>query len=450
MAPVEEVNALPEVQYDLTSTIAPYMDLHMMLPIIDFLEEKQIYNTVDLQTVRIQYLEPTNMVDFAMEMMHQLDGQNHEELVEKRDQVVAEQEQLREDCAELVELLNDADAVAVLHDADNFTYSYLEEHHGLTEEKLSAFYRYAKSEFECGNYSFSAFYLSYYRLLDTSSASSFSALWGKLASEILMKMWDQALEDIKILQQIIDEREESQVREPNHLEQLQLRSWLMHWSLFVFFQHENGRNEIVEFFYQEKYLNAIQTNCPWLLRYLTAAVITNKRRRNGMIKDLVNTLQQERYTYRDPITMFLEALYVDFDFELAQEKLMECEQVLSSDFFLTSYLDEFLDNARVLIFETYCRVHTKVDLGMLSERLRLSPDESERWIVDLIRNAKLDAKIDSEKNQVVMQQPQTEIYQQIIDKTSELSFRTYQIVGTVLGMSNTGSNKIQQPEEAKQ
>jgi translation initiation factor 3 subunit E len=205
--------------------------------------------------------------------------------------------------------------------------------------------RYSKSEFECGNYSFSAFYLSYYRLLDVNSATSFSALWGKLASEILMKMWDQALEDIKTLQQIIDEREESHVRVPNHLEQLQLRSWLMHWSLFVFFQHPNGVNEIVEFFTQEKYLNAIQTNCPWLLRYLTAAVIVNKRRGGGSgggmkMQDLIVTLQQERYTYRDPITMFVEALYVDFDFEQAQQKLMDCEKLLAQDFFLAGCLDE--------------------------------------------------------------------------------------------------------------
>jgi translation initiation factor 3 subunit E len=109
-----------------------------------------------------------------------------------------------------------------------------------------------------------------------------------------------------------------------------------------------------------------------------------------------------------------------------------------------------MDNARVLIFETYCRVNTKVDLTMLSESLGMSPDDSERWIVDLIRNAKLDAKIDSEKNQVVMEQPQTEIYQQIIDKTNDLSARTYQIVGTVLGMSNTGNNRVDQGEAKEQ
>ena len=32
---------------------------------------------------------------------------------------------------------------------------------------------------------------------------------------------------------------------------------------------------------------------------------------------------------------------------------------------------------------------------MLAEKLNMTPDEAERWIVNLIRNARLDAKIDS-------------------------------------------------------
>ena len=32
---------------------------------------------------------------------------------------------------------------------------------------------------------------------------------------------------------------------------------------------------------------------------------------------------------------------------------------------------------------------------MLAEKLRMEQDRAEAWIVDLIRNAKLDAKIDS-------------------------------------------------------
>ena len=43
--------------------------------------------------------------------------------------------------------------------------------------------------------------------------------------------------------------------------------------------------------YEPQYTNAIQTICPHILRYLTAAVITNKRRR-GVLKDLVRVIQQ--------------------------------------------------------------------------------------------------------------------------------------------------------------
>lgn len=75
-----------------------------------------------------------------------------------------------------------------------------------------------------------------------------------------------------------------------------------------------------------RYLNAIQTTCPHILRYLTTAVITNKRRRT-VLKDLVKVIQQESYTYKDPITEFLECLYVNFDFDGAQQKLRECETV---------------------------------------------------------------------------------------------------------------------------
>lgn len=110
-----------------------------------------------------------------------------------------------------------------------------------------------------------------------------------------------------------------------------------------------------------RYLNAIQTMCPHILRYLTTAVITNKdvRKRRQVLKDLVKVIQQvnvneiqffcnlilmkcaahercfffllqESYTYKDPITEFVECLYVNFDFDGAQKKLRECESVSTS------------------------------------------------------------------------------------------------------------------------
>lgn len=40
-------------------------------------------------------------------------------------------------------------------------------------------------------------------------------------------------------------------------------------------------------------------------------------------------------------------------------------------------------------------IHVPVNCSMLAEKLNMAPEEAERWIVNLIRNARLDAKIDS-------------------------------------------------------
>jgi translation initiation factor 3 subunit E len=189
-------------------------------------------------------------------------------------------------------------------------------------DQVEVLYKFAKFQFECGNYTASSEFLSIYRAFSNpTSERSFQALWGKFAAEILMQDWESALTDMNNLRELIDTK-----TFPSPLHQLQQRTWLIHWSLFVFFNHPNGRNGIIDLFFQEKYLNTIQTTCPHVLRYLTTAVITNKRRRN-VLKDLVKVLQQEQYNYKDPITEFLECLYVNFDFEGAQQKIRECEKV---------------------------------------------------------------------------------------------------------------------------
>ena len=43
----------------------------------------------------------------------------------------------------------------------------------------------------------------------------------------------------------------------------------------------------------------------------------------------------------------------------------------------------------------YAKIAVFVIYSMLAEKLNMTPEEAERWIVNLIRNARLDAKIDS-------------------------------------------------------
>jgi len=248
-----------------------------------------------------------------------------------------------------------------------------------------------------------------------------NGMWGKLACEILTQNWEAALDELKRLQMFIDESTFG-----SSLQSLQQKTWLIHWSLFVFFNHPKGRDLTIELFlYQRQYLNAIQTTSPWILRYLATAVIINKSsRRHQVMKDLVKVIQEESYTYRDPITSFIEDLYVKFDFDGAQQKLRDCETVLSNDFFLVACVDEFIDNARLMIFETFCRIHQCISIKMLAQKLNMDSENAEKWIVNLIRNAKLDAKIDSQLGHVVMGTQTTSPYEQLIERTKALSFRS--------------------------
>lgn len=75
-------------------------------------------------------------------------------------------------------------------------------------EQIEALYQYAKFQFECGNYSGASDYLYQYRTLCTNSDRSISALWGKLACEILMQNWDVATEELNRLKEIIDSKVE--------------------------------------------------------------------------------------------------------------------------------------------------------------------------------------------------------------------------------------------------
>lgn len=61
---------------------------------------------------------------------------------------------------------------------------------------------------------------------------------------------------------------------------------------------------------------------------------------------------------------------------------------------------------------------------MLAEKLNMKPDVAECWIVNLIRNARLDAKIDSKLGHVVMGTPPLSPYEQLLEKIDSLSVRS--------------------------
>lgn len=421
-------------QYDLTPKLVSHLDRHMIFPLLEFSsaqldEDDQDLEAKERQIVRAKYelLNKTNMTDYVADLHMQLEGLDEPpgEFADKKDKVVKQLDAFAQETSKIRELLTTDEVVNQFRADKVANLDFLKKDHGIGAEHIEALYDHANFQYSCGDYGSAAESLYQFRVLSTDNDKVQAATWGRLASEILSGNWESAMEELQKVREGIDQK-----LFHNPLAQLQHRTWLMHWALFPLSNYDAGREAILDLFFSPGYINTLQTNCPWVLRYLAAAVITGRdRSRNSglhqkQLKDVVRIVRQEAYEYADPITEFVRALYVDFDFDDAQEQLRRADEVLRSDFFLAGLADAFLDAARHLITESFCKIHARIDIGDLSETLGLNQDEGEKWIVNLIRDTKLDAKIDYKEGTVVMNHPPSSVYQQVIERTKGGFFRT--------------------------
>lgn len=98
---------------------------------------------------------------------------------------------------------------------------------------------------------------------------------------------------------------------------------------------------------------------------LRSSAVGNSARSREAVKDVVRALSQEEYQYKDPVTEFLRKLYGEVDFEGARQEMELAAGVIEDDFFLEQFKDEFVENARYLVSEAYCRIHHVIDIAFV-------------------------------------------------------------------------------------
>jgi translation initiation factor 3 subunit E len=81
------------------------------------------------------------------------------------------------------------------------------------------------------------------------------------------------------------------------------------------------------------------------------------------------------------------------------------------------------------VFETYCRIHQCIDIKMLN--LNMDEEAAEKWIANLILNARLNAKIDSKAGTVVMGVQSQSVAEALVEKAKGLSARTFTLANAV-------------------
>ena len=439
-------------EHDLLPKLIPHLDRHLIFPLLEFVSGQTPEDDAPdpaLTRTKYELLKQTNMTDYVLSLWQDVHSSDDvpEEFRTKKEEVLNRLSILEGETAKLDELLSDESVTSNLRSDKVANLKYLETTHGVTSQMVDQLLEFGNFKYSCGSYDSAAHLLDQFRILSTDNDKISSATWGKLACDILTTNWDAVLEEITKVRESIDTKLFN-----NPLAQLQHRTWLIHWSLFPLFNHDPARDILTELFFSPNFINTIQTDCPWILRYLSATVVTNYIRPNTaapakgnqnrntgnqqkQLKDLVRAVRQESYEYSDPITSFLRALYIDFDFSAAQHHLSTSHTVLKSDFFLSSSADAFVDASRHLISESYCKIHQRIDIADLSGRLGLSDEEGEKWIVNLIRETRMDGKLDAREGTVVMNHPGGSVYQQVIERTKGMFFRAsvlrYVFLGTL-------------------
>jgi len=413
-------------QYDLIHKMTPFLDRHLIFRVLNFAQESGIFKSEDLTRVELQLLSATSMIDYAVEKYSEIGEEAPESLTERRDSVVQQLSSSREHVLQLLEILEDEDKVKRIPGFKSL--GELCDDFGIEPDVVEELAKYARMQFDCGNYALSAELLKHYRSMpqatETMTSQHVSCLWGSVASALLEGQVEEATELILKLDEYLES-----TKAPKS-EVLVHRTWLLHWTLFAIFSTDKVDPKLLDFFLNEKSLSIISLSCPHLFRYVGAVLILQKRLKH-LVKDTVWIIHHECASYSDPVTRFLLALYADVDYDDAQQELQRCEQVCRGDFFLASRWAEFQENARLHIFEAYCRIHQFINIQMIASKLNMEAEEAELWIVKLIQNAKLDARIDSEKSRVVMTKARPDVYQQVIEKTKNLAFRSTMLVSNL-------------------
>jgi translation initiation factor 3 subunit E len=268
----------------------------------------------------------------------------------------------------------------------------------LSVEQIGVLYKLGRFQYTIGQYQAAADYLYHFRVLTIDPELESSAMWGKLASNILEGAWDAALNELDLIRKHVDALYPATSASANAVVGLQQRTWFLHWSLYVYFNHPEGREKLIDAWmsqtllpssanrdgrdqqaYLQTYLPTLQANAPWLMRYLVAAVVLSKRAafkgnaylgpmarittREQLGTAVLLAIKQESYQYADPVTDFIRCLFADLDFKTAGEMLAKSEQVVANDFFLSEFKDEWKERARYLYSEAYCRIHNQIDIG---------------------------------------------------------------------------------------
>ncbi|KAJ1503599.1 Eukaryotic translation initiation factor 3 subunit E [Coelomomyces lativittatus] len=229
-------------------------------------------------------------------------------------------------------------------------------------ESLHKLYELGQLNYNMGKYKLSYQFFQSYLLVCSDPARYLATMWGLLAGFILDGNYLDASEQIVKLSTIIES-----TSFPSASHALMQRCWLLHWSLFVYFNHEIqvdvGLPLFLEFFLKPNHLNAIETECPWLLRYMIVASSITGQHGETLAK---SASQQKYHAHYDPFVAFLEALLIDVNLEKVAVHLQEIQRSISEDSFLFPIQSIVLFHLKKWVFNEIASFYSRITIDKLA------------------------------------------------------------------------------------
>ena len=359
-------------QYDITSSMAPYLDPHFLFPIWRWLREKKIYPESQVRAAEFDLATDPRlslMCDFAAETHTALqaalraEGRNEEADAISAPEV--DRAALQAQFAAKMDagkgawaVLGDAEQVAALQAEKKFNVEGLAEK-GVTAEEVESMFDLARFYHRCGLYKQALETVVLYRKLssDVWAQKYVGTTWAQLAECICMLLnpdtpstkrplssvggnepSDYAL---RVLRDTIEKR-----TTVDGVKEVEQRRWMLHWALFVIFSRPDPCDELFDLFFSMRearseqrtrkndYLAIAQSVSPWLLRYVSYSAVMNYKNIGKRLKQFVSVLDAEKDEYSGPMTQLFTSLFVDCDMAAALEAVRQSADVIRADFFL--------------------------------------------------------------------------------------------------------------------
>ena len=320
-----------------------YLDAHMILPILDFMEEQGLKSKTEILDARIKAVAGTGMVDYLIELHEEGKVALPEDLTTKKAQTMADFESKQSQLKPLLEAVEreGMEALKTSSLAD-FCIKYQ-----LAADVLDVMFDYARLSYQIGDYKTSSELLKIYRMLTTSADPQavptdrqMRAMWGSISSYIAQGEWSSAAE---LIAKLIDFFETSTLPK-DKFSYGASGLWLIHWAVVVSFKLED-KTTLLPLMVKDRFLNIVSISAPYLWRYMSALIlICPFEKLQGLpVADIAALISKDTEASQDSINRVVVDVFQNFNFDSV--KSLETLSKEEKDYYLVEVEKELPQRA---------------------------------------------------------------------------------------------------------